>query len=238
MAEGYEYDYFLSHAFEDQAAVATPLAQGLQEKGIDVWYSGFELQLGDSITGAINEAFRKSRYVLVLFSPTFVEKNWAMTEFRTAFAKEMNSNTKKVIPLVYGMSFEQFSEAVPLAADKLAVFIDNDLTPVIDKLVDFIKNPNAKRTPSSSTFQPAPSKKTPNIIEKLSNGREAEAIELLLEASKSDKHYYHQMILLSGQWRSINNDLTMGLQSQESASPTINRIRQALISIADQLGLS
>jgi hypothetical protein len=43
------WDYFISHASEDKAAIAEPLAKYLAAEKFKVWYDDFSLKLGDSL---------------------------------------------------------------------------------------------------------------------------------------------------------------------------------------------
>jgi hypothetical protein len=44
-----ERDFFISHAGEDRDDVARPLAERLERRGHSIWFSGYELTLGDSL---------------------------------------------------------------------------------------------------------------------------------------------------------------------------------------------
>ena len=70
---------FLSHASEDKASVAKPLADLLQDKGVEVWYDNFTLKLGDSLSKSINQGLANSRYGIVILSPNFFLKRLAAT---------------------------------------------------------------------------------------------------------------------------------------------------------------
>ena len=47
------WDVFISHASEDGASVAQPLAESLQRSGLRVWLDAIEIRLGDGIRSAI-----------------------------------------------------------------------------------------------------------------------------------------------------------------------------------------
>ena len=70
-----EYDVFISHASEDKADVARPLAAHLQKLGLRVWLDEFELTLGDSLRRKIDHGLSKSKYGLVILSPAFFSKS-------------------------------------------------------------------------------------------------------------------------------------------------------------------
>jgi hypothetical protein len=48
------WDVFVSHASEDKAAVARPLAEHLRERGLTVWLDDSELRIGDSLRRKID----------------------------------------------------------------------------------------------------------------------------------------------------------------------------------------
>lgn len=67
-------DVFISHAWEDKAAVARPLADALVTRGYEVWYDEFTLKLGDSLRAKIDEGLRSARFAVVILSPSFITK--------------------------------------------------------------------------------------------------------------------------------------------------------------------
>jgi hypothetical protein len=48
------HDVFISHASEDKADVARPLADLLVDRALDVWYDEFTLTVGDSLRRSID----------------------------------------------------------------------------------------------------------------------------------------------------------------------------------------
>ena len=68
-------DVFISHASEDKEAFVRPLAEILQQYGVDVWYDEYELKLGDSISASITKGLIECRFDLVVLSPAFLRKN-------------------------------------------------------------------------------------------------------------------------------------------------------------------
>ena len=74
------WDLFISHASEDKASVARPLAEILREKGIRVWIDETELCLGDSLRAKIDEGLAQSRFGLVIVSRAFLSKRWPIQE--------------------------------------------------------------------------------------------------------------------------------------------------------------
>jgi hypothetical protein len=62
---------FISHASEDKAEVARPLAQLLGEAGWNVWLDELELEVGDSLNLRLNAALARSRFGVVILSRAF-----------------------------------------------------------------------------------------------------------------------------------------------------------------------
>ena len=62
----WEYDAFISHAGEDKAEVARPLAEALRALGLLVWYDEFELRIGDNLRRKIDDGIAKSKFGIVI----------------------------------------------------------------------------------------------------------------------------------------------------------------------------
>ena len=74
-------DVFLCHASEEKPTVIRPLAEALGKAGISYWLDAVEIKWGDSITGRVNEGLKNSRFVVVVLSKAFLNKNWPSFEF-------------------------------------------------------------------------------------------------------------------------------------------------------------
>jgi hypothetical protein len=144
------YDVFISHAYEDQNEFAGQLALSLKKKGLKVWYSGFELKLGASITTSVNDALQKSRYGIVLLSPVYLTKKWAMKELEALLMTETKGN--RILPVLHGISVETLREKMPLLADKYAVSSRRGMNYVLDKIMTTVSG-------TAPTVQPHAKKK-------------------------------------------------------------------------------
>jgi hypothetical protein len=82
------WDVFISHASEDKAVVAKPLADMLQAKGLKVWYDEYTLSIGDNLRRSIEQGLAGSRYGIVVLSPNFFAKKWTQLELDGLFALE------------------------------------------------------------------------------------------------------------------------------------------------------
>jgi len=64
-------DVFISHASEDKASIARPLTDALIVAGFSAWFDEYELKIGDSLRGKIDEGLKNSRYGIVILSKSF-----------------------------------------------------------------------------------------------------------------------------------------------------------------------
>ena len=69
-----EYDFFISHAWEDKETVAKPLADALIAKGAKVWLDKYAMQVGDSLRQSIDDGLVHSRYGIVVLSEIYFKK--------------------------------------------------------------------------------------------------------------------------------------------------------------------
>lgn len=134
----YEYDAFISHAVEDKIPIANELCAKLESAGLRIWYSGKELGVGDSIEKTIEKGLHRSRYGIVILSPTYLAKNWTIREFYTLLAKEIEEQ-KVILPVLYNVTVDDLKNKDLLMADRFAVNADRGLDFVVTKLVGEIK---------------------------------------------------------------------------------------------------
>lgn len=113
------WDVFVSHAFEDKE-FAHALADGLSEKGLQVWYDEFELKVGDSLRRSIDYGLSKSRFGAVVLSPSFFAKEWTKKELGALTARETN-NKKIILPVWHNISVHEIRKHSPMLADRYAV---------------------------------------------------------------------------------------------------------------------
>jgi len=140
----YEYDAFISHAVEDKIPIANDLCARLERKGLRVWYSGKELGIGDSIEKTIERGLNRSRYGIVILSPTYLAKNWTIREFYTLLAKEIEDR-KVILPVLFNVTPDDLKERDLHMADRFAVNADRGLDYVVDRLVREIRKPEARK---------------------------------------------------------------------------------------------
>ncbi len=116
-------DVFISHASEDKAEIARPLAEALTKRGLTVWFDEYELTLGDRLRRKIEEGLRVSRYGVTILSENFFRKKWPQEELDALFALEDQSK-KRILPIWHRLSAADIARYAPLIADRVAVSTD------------------------------------------------------------------------------------------------------------------
>jgi len=135
--ESKEWDIFVSHASEDNGAVARPLAEALRRAGARVWLDEQELTVGDSLSEKIDEGLAHSQFGVVILSPAFFSKHWPKKELAGLRARE-EEGRKKILPVWHNVDKATISQFSPVLADMLAANTDQGIDTVAEKLLRVI----------------------------------------------------------------------------------------------------
>lgn len=132
------WDLFISHASEDKAEVAEPLADMFMERGLKVWYDKYTLTVGDSLRRCIDRGLAECRYGLVILSKHFFSKEWTQKELDGLVAREDGSQ-KRILPVWHKVSRNEVVAFSPPLADKLGVSTAKGLRHVVDEVLRAIQ---------------------------------------------------------------------------------------------------
>ncbi|MFA6013318.1 MAG: TIR domain-containing protein [Desulfobacteraceae bacterium] len=130
-----EYHFFISHASEDKDEIVRDLATGLTDAGMNIWYDEFVLKVGDSLRKTIDNGLIKSKYGIVIISPSFIKKNWTEYELNGMVAREMNGH-KVILPIWHKITKDEVLKYSPSLADKMAL---NTSIHTIEEIVNSLK---------------------------------------------------------------------------------------------------
>jgi len=133
-ASHYEWDVFISHASEDTEAIAKPLADVLDKQGLKVWIDKQELTIGDSLRRKIDEGLAKSRYGVVILSPSFFAKEWTKKELDALVSRD-DGKEKVLLPVWHEVSKADVAKFSPILADRLAVSSSDGLEKVVSEIL-------------------------------------------------------------------------------------------------------
>jgi hypothetical protein len=113
---------FLSHASEDKAGFAEPLARELARAGVEPWLDKWEIRPGDSLVGKLfDEGLAAVDAVVVIVSAHSAGKRWVREELDAAVVSRINRATR-LIPV----RLDQAEMPAPL---RHLVWIDSDRSP-------------------------------------------------------------------------------------------------------------
>lgn len=163
MGSGYQYDVFISHAVEDKIPIANELFRSLEQRNLKVWYSGRELSVGDRLTESIHKSLDQCRFGVVIISPTYLSKIWALNEFFYLLTKEKYGQ-KVILPVLYDITPEQLASRSTLMAEIFAVRADLG----IDRVTEILHREIEKqRQQEKETEKPLPNAfLNPNLSKK------------------------------------------------------------------------
>jgi Domain of unknown function (DUF1883)/TIR domain len=133
--ENRQFDVFISHATEDKPEVVRPLADALDVRGVGVRYDEFELRVGDSLRRKIDYGIARSRFGLLVLSPSFFSKNWPQYELDGLVARDVSQGGGRLLPIWHGLTKAELLSHSPSLADRVAV---STSTATIDEIADQI----------------------------------------------------------------------------------------------------
>lgn len=129
-----QWDVFISHASEDKETVVLPLFEALRRAGLRVWLDRQELRLGDSLREKIDEGLAKSRFGVVVLSPSFLAKGWPRKELNGLMAVE-ESGEKVILPVWHEIDKKMLAEYSPILADRLAADTSRGIAEVASQII-------------------------------------------------------------------------------------------------------
>ena len=144
-------DVFISHASEDKASVARPLADALIAKGYEVWLDKFVLKLGDSLPERIDDGLSSCRYAVVILSPHFVAKPWTKRELDGLVARETSEGAKRILPVWHEITAEAVAKFSLMLSSRLAVSTAAGMGEVISAIIDVLGAPSQGEVRGSTT---------------------------------------------------------------------------------------
>ena len=118
-----EYDFFISHATEDKAEIAEPLALELSTRGAKVWLDKFEMTVGNSLRSSIDYGIAHSKHGIIILSKNYVRKFWTEKEMNAFYSKLSldSKNSKILLPIWHHITKQEVANYSPMLADILAL---------------------------------------------------------------------------------------------------------------------
>jgi len=133
---------FISYASEDKETVAKPIALTLINHGYSVWYDEYSLKVGDSLFSAIDKGLLECNYGIVILSKYFFNKGWTKHELRGLVSREIESETKFILPIWHEVSANDVKEFSPTLVDKIALNTNQGIENVVNSIINTIGAPS------------------------------------------------------------------------------------------------
>jgi len=138
------WDVFISHAYEDKAAVARPLADKLASNGLTVWLDEAEIFVGDSLRAKIDEGLNRSQFGVVILSPNFFAKNWPKSELDGLLSRETDGK-KVVLPVWHNLGIQEIRSYSAILAGRAGVSTSLGLDSVAKQIIQTVTRTGRSR---------------------------------------------------------------------------------------------
>lgn len=135
------WDVFISHASEDKESIARPLAEGLRNKGLRVWYDEYTLKMGDGLRSTIDKGLNNSRYGIVILSKAFFAKKWPQKELDGLYSLEEEGN-KVILPIWHEVTEEEVKCYSPSLAGRLSANSKDGIEKIVKMVLDVVEISN------------------------------------------------------------------------------------------------
>lgn len=139
--------FFISHASEDKASFAEPLARCLKERGHDVWLDKYTLTLGDTLSREIDAGLAECDFGIVVLSPRFFAKSWPRVELDALVAREINEQKKRILPLWHDVAVADVARYSAILASRLGVSTTAGLEVVVEEIERAAQVPRPTQVP-------------------------------------------------------------------------------------------
>lgn len=138
------WDVFISHATEDKATVAMPLAEALQAHGLSVWLDVLEMRIGDSLRRKIDAGLVGSRFGVVILSPDFFRKKWTQYELDGIVTLSV-SGEQSMLPIWHDVDHAAVRAVSPSLADKVArSTTDLSIDDIAAEIAEVVRHPGTQ----------------------------------------------------------------------------------------------
>ena len=133
------YDVFISHASEDKDAFVRPLAEQLRSNRVEVWFDEFTLTVGTSLRTSIDLGLSRSRFGIVVLSPSFFGKSWPEWELSGLVQRHLSGSRNVILPIWHGVDKAAVAGYSPSLADIVGVRTSDGLEHVVRRLLKVIQ---------------------------------------------------------------------------------------------------
>lgn len=134
-AAGERRDFFVSHAGADRSSFVNALVEELVRRGQSVWYSEYEITLGDSLRGKIDAGLGSSRFGIVVLSSAYFAQPWPQAELDALAARATSEGRKVILPVWHNITIDAIRERSPLLAGLAGIASSVGVNAVVDAII-------------------------------------------------------------------------------------------------------
>lgn len=116
-----KYDVFISHANKDKLSYVNDLNKVIKKLGTNIFYDTDVLSWGDNFKQVILDGTAESEFAIIVISKNFFGREWTERELDEFLAQQNASGQKTVLPLLYGITFDELKEKYPTLGDIQAI---------------------------------------------------------------------------------------------------------------------
>ncbi len=130
-------DAFLCHAWDDRAGIAKELHDMLESRGVSVWFSEKDVQLGSTLLRDIDRGLAKSRVGIVLVTPALLRRlsgeGIADKELSALLARDL------LVPIVHDTTYEALRDVSPLLGSRSGLSTEEEsMSAIADKIAELV----------------------------------------------------------------------------------------------------
>jgi hypothetical protein len=122
---------------------AQRLANDLSKHGLNVWYSEWQMQPGDSLTRKISEGIISSGSMLVLLSKNSVQSEWVEKELSLALCNNLANKNVRIMPVL--LETCTFPRSFHFLGDTIYADFRNDYDSALTRLLSALGVRPSKR---------------------------------------------------------------------------------------------
>ena len=133
-ATGGGTDVFLSYSNDAKDSLARPLAEGLEKRGVTVWWDHGGIRIGDKLPPKIRYGLGGAKHGVVVVSRGYLDSGWGQVELGVMFGKDLPT-----FPVLHGVSAEEAQRRLPTLSGVLMRPWDGSPESVMDEIANAIK---------------------------------------------------------------------------------------------------
>lgn len=137
------YDVYFVHAWEDRT-VAGEIVDSLGERGLRVWFNSF--RPGLRLRKQMEDGLKQASFGVVLVTTTLFTKRWAIEELDALYNLE-SLDEGKIIPIWYGVTYDQVRSASPMLSSRSAI-LHETVAHTVDQLMEVVLQATLSSSPA------------------------------------------------------------------------------------------